>query len=278
MNNSNKLTLFAQTPSVTQSLPRHNPYVPCMTFNSAFIPKTTNRTAGFTPFPSHALPEKRKLDYSSSGKTIRNVSCRKFLSVGEMNNANKMFFYLGPDGVAIFIAARGYPEGLYGYWAPAMRAVLEGIANKTSKWAALVHRLNITSVFPVKDINTGMAKKFHFAGGSKSMDEKCLVFVFDSISDCNSNNCTAICTNLCNEFNNLFDLKISVGGNAVDHGASPKNSLDEILLTEDVVNLAMMSYLDAIQNGKFFADAALVQSYFAYTANPIELFRDYLHE
>ena len=62
----------------------------------------------------------------------------------------------------------------------------------------------------------------------------------------------------------------------MDHGESPKNSLDEILLTEDVVNLAMMSYLDAIQNGNFFANTALVHSYFAYTNNPVELFRDYI--
>ena len=108
------------------------------------------------------------------------------------------------------------------------------------------------------------------------MDEKCLVFVFDSVRDCNKNTCTAICTNLCSEFNNLFDIKISVGGNAVDHGATAKKSLDEILLTEDVVNLAMMSYLDAIQNGNFFADTDLVRSYFGYTANPVELFRDYI--
>ena len=37
-----------------------------------------------------------------------------------------------------------------------------------------------------------------------------------------------------------------------------------------------MSYLDAIQNGNFFADTDLVRSYFAHTANPIVLFKDYI--
>ena len=53
-------------------------------------------------------------------------------------------------------------------------------------------------------------------------------------------------------------------------------SLDSMFLTEDVVNIALMSYLDAIQDGSFFSDTALVRQYFLSTANVPDLFKDYL--
>ena len=206
-----------KTPSVktpAQPGPRYNPYVPRMSFASGIVPKTTNKTAGFTPYPACARPEKRKLDYSSTGKTKRNVGKQRVLSTCETSTANKMFYIMLPDGNVVFVANRGHPHGAYGYWAPAIRAVTEGILNRNGRWGPFVERLNITSVFPIKDPNTGLPRKFHFAGRSKSMNIMCIVYVFQSVKDCTEAACDSICTNLVNEFNNLFDIKIAFGGNA----------------------------------------------------------------
>jgi len=198
-----------------------------MTFNSACIPKTTNRTAGRTPFPRFLLPEKRKLDYLSTGKTVRKVSRQRLLSTVEMNNANKLFYTILPDSVASFFAVRGYPKEPNGYMQPALNTISDALTSSTSKYNDLVQRLNITSVLPIVDINTGQPKKFHLANGTRSMNIRCLVYIFDSVSDCNKNILDKMCTNLCNEFNNLFSIKISFGGNSENYGMERKLSLDE---------------------------------------------------
>ena len=84
------------------------------------------------------------------------------------------------------------------------------------------------------------------------MDVKAIVYTFDSVHDCTDTVCDGICTNLIQEFNNLFNLRIAFGGNAARAGSTSFVSLDELFLTEDVVNLAMVSYFDAISNGTFF--------------------------
>ena len=48
--------------------------------------------------------------------------------------------------------------------------------------------------------------------------------------------------------------------------------MNEWFLTKDVVNLALMSYLEAIQDGTFFSDKELVCQYFSQTDNISELF------
>ena len=73
---------------------RHLPpisYVPCISFPSAMVPKTTNCTTGMTPYPTFTLQAKRKLDYSSTGKTVHKGSKQKLLSVTEQHNQNKIF-------------------------------------------------------------------------------------------------------------------------------------------------------------------------------------------
>ena len=122
-----------------------NRYTPRMSFPSAMVPKTTNRTTGHTPFPAFV---KRKLDYSSTGKTVRKVSRKKLLSVSEINNQNKMFYHILPDGHAAFFSARGYPDGPTGYWQPAIHACSEALSSEQSKYSDLVSRLNITTILP----------------------------------------------------------------------------------------------------------------------------------
>ena len=113
-----KHTVTKSTTNTPKTVP-FNRYTPRMSFPSAMVPKTTNRTARHTPFP--AMP-KQKLDYSCTGKTIRKVSRKGLLSVSEINNQNKMFYHILPDGHAAFFSARGYPEGPTGYWQPAIRS------------------------------------------------------------------------------------------------------------------------------------------------------------
>ena len=43
------------------------------------------------------------------------------------------------------------------------------------------------------------------------MDIKTIVYMFDSVNDCNEQSCDGIYTNLVQEFNNLFNIKIASG-------------------------------------------------------------------
>ena len=256
-----------------------NPYARRMTFSSAMVPKTTNHTAGYTPYLMHHLPARKQVTYSSTGKTRRSVSNQPLVAQSEVHSANKLFYDIGPDGIAIFYTARGYPQGPHGYWAPTIKGVCEALTNEHSRWAEMVARLGISSVLPLLDKMTGQARKFHFANGTKVMDIKAIVYIFDDIQDCNEHALDSICTNLVTEFNSKFDIRITFGGNAVRFGGTTKECLADIFLLEDVINLAMMSYLDAIQDGTFFNDTELVASYFG-TANDnvFDLFREYLPE
>ena len=196
----------------------------------------------------------------------------------EMNNKNKLFFTILPDGVAAFFAARGYPKGPNGYLQPALNAVSDALTRPNSKYNDLVQRLNITSVLPIVDSNTGQPKTFHFANGTKIVNIRCIVYIFYSVDNCNENNLSNICTNLCNEFNNLFNIKISFGGNAEKYGLARNKSIDEWFLTKDVINLAMMSYQEAITSQTFFfQDEDLARKYFRSNEVVPQLFQDYFN-
>jgi len=72
--------------------------------------------------------------------------------------------------------------------------------------------------------------------------------------------------------NTKFDVKLSVGGNAARYGMRKHKSLDTQFLTEDVVNLALMSYQESIEDGSFFHDTELVSEYFSHTTDVLGLF------
>ena len=147
--------------------------------------------------------------------------------------------------------ACGYLEGPTSHWQPAICACSEALPTEQSKYGKLVTRLIITTILHLRDLNTGQAKKLHYAGGTKSMGIKTIVFIFDSVKDCTETVCNRIGTNLYNKFNNLFNIKITFGGNAVNCGSSVKGSLEEFFLTEDAINLAMASYFNSIGNQTF---------------------------
>ena len=56
------------------------------------------------------------------------------------------------------------------------------------------------------------------------MNIKTFVFTFDSVNDCNKNIGDSICTNLVNEFTNLFNICIAFGGNTENIGCPAKKS------------------------------------------------------
>ena len=78
------------------------------------------------------------------------------------------------------------------------------------------------------------------------MDNKIIVYMFNSVNNCNKKSCNGTSANLIQEFNNMFNIKIAFGGNAANFGCAEKKSLDDFFLTKDVVNLAMTSYLKAL--------------------------------
>ena len=121
-------------------------------------------------------------------------------------------------------------------------------------------------------MNTGLAKKLHYAKGAKQTLCKAIVYIFDNISDNNTTNCDKICSHLVCEANLPFNINIAFGGNAEAYGSEILTSLDAKFLDEDVANLAMMSYHKAINNLSFFRDTALVRQYFQYCPNVQELF------
>ena len=67
-------------------------------------------------------------------------------------------------------------------------------------------------------------------------------------------------------------VKISMGGNAAKFGSAVPESLDSKFLDEDVANLAMLSYREAIIDRSFFQDEVLVSQYFRYCPDVQALF------
>ena len=183
-----------------------------------------------------------------------------------------MFYDILPDGIVCFYAAQATPDGPSGFLAPFLNALVEAIALPTSKWGRLLERHHITSVLPLKDMRTGVAQKFYYANGTRSMDRKGIVYVFGNITENNTKNCDEICTNLVREAFDTFNIKIAMGGNAADFGLPVLTSLDSKFLAEDVANLAMLSYKEAILDRSFFTDGDLVNQYFQYCPDVQELF------
>ena len=139
-----------------------NNYVTRMTFPSALVPKTTNKTAGTTPYPSFDQNIKRKLEYKENNTTDRVVQRKvhrtKFLSVHESMTQNKMWYNILPNGVVCFYAAQGSPQGQSGFLAPLLKALVEGLSGDDNRTGLLNH-VHVTSVLPLKDLRTGGAKK-----------------------------------------------------------------------------------------------------------------------
>ena len=103
------------------------------------------------------------------------------------------------------------------------------------------------------------------------MNIKAIVYIFDSICDNHVSKCNEMCTNLVREANDVFSVGMSFGGDSAAYGVKI-SSLDEKFLQEDVANLAMMCYHEAVVDHSFFVDEVLVRQYFMYCPNVQHLF------
>ena len=155
---------------------------------------------------------------------------------------------------------------------PVIHAINDALQNPSSKWNALVSKCDITATLPIRDPSTGQPKIMYFSRGTKTMKVSCIVSIRDDVAENTEQNGSAWCHMLVREINEKFDVKIAFGGNASHYGADDMSSLESQFLTDDVVNLALMSYQDSIENGSFFLDTVLVNQYFSHTRDVKGLF------
>ena len=66
---------------------------------------------------------------------------------------------------------------------------------------------------------------------------------------------------------------LTYGGDATLNGMPPVLSLDQILVPDDVANLAFSLYEEKIIDGSFFTDGDLMDSYFKHTDDVISIFK-----
>ena len=187
------------------------------------VPKTTNRMAGYTPYPTYfKRPSNETKLFLCTGKTVRSVVRCPLQSVNVMHLINKMFYHILPDGNAAFFVSKGNPEGPVGWWYPALQAIDHAFRDPNSPHWAMTQRLNIKTVLPFVDVDTGMVKKYVYSNGTRETKYMSIVYTFDNVSDCTVTVCDEICTNLVREFNKLFQLKLVFGGNASNYGVQQK--------------------------------------------------------
>ena len=148
----------------------------------------------------------------------------------------------------------------------------EALQDPSSKWSSLLTACEVTAALPLRDQSTGQAKIMRFSHGTKTMNISCIVAIRDNVAENTEANGDAWCNMLVRAINPKFDVKLSYGGNDARYGMSEHESLDSQFLTEDVVNLALMSYQESIEDGSFFQDAELVSEYFSHTTDVLGLF------
>ena len=195
------------------------------------------------------------------------------ISTTEMGNQNKLWYNILPGGHIAAFATKGRPDGPVGYIQPAIRAMVDALQDPTSKWSSLITSCGVRAVLPIRNNATGQAKFFHFDSGRKWMNVSCIVGIRDNAEDNTEVSGDAWCNHLVRAINTNFDVKIAYGGNAARYGMEVHQSLDSQFLTDDVANLALLSYQDSIENGSFFEDDQLVFEYFAYTPDVQGLFK-----
>ena len=187
-------------------------YIPTFTFPRDIIPKTTNKTAGHTPYINLA---KRKVEYEQElgknqsnyaskrtkvPKVLRSVRKGQILSYAATSAQNKLFYDILPDGVICAYAAKGYPTGLPGFLQPALRALTETLTQENRVAGHLSSVINITSVLPVKDGKTNHAQQLTYANGKKTMDVQAIIYVYDNVEENTVANGDTWCNNLISQF------------------------------------------------------------------------------
>ena len=238
---------------------------------SEFVPKTTNRTAGVTPF----LNVPRKIQFSASGITskkqcVRNVQKFRMFPHHKQLSMNKLYYLLCPDGILAAFAFKG-PIGNSspGFLGSAVSTFTKALQTEfpDQNQNALIDKTKVLSVLPVKDPITHQLKTFQYDNGKKTMYQYAFVHVHDDV-ECNNHSFANNWTReLVATLNQRFNANIYYGGNAGSQHFPVLTSLDQLFQIEDVANLAMVAYKESIRNGSFFDDIELFSKYFKDPAN-----------
>ena len=211
---------------------------------------------------------------AGKAKCVRKFNNGGLVSQSEINNTNMLWWTKLPDDTKAAFATKGSPTDPVGYIQPVLKALTTALQDPLNKWSSLVTKCNITAILPIRDPDTGHSKVMRFANGTRSMNVNCIVSVVGKVSENTDANGDAWCTILVCKIKEHFGIRISFGGNSANYGMSLHMSLDSQFLTEDVANLALMSYQDSISDGSIFEDHELVQQYFAHTTDVRGLFDD----
>ena len=267
-----------KTPSSTSSSPSAKPDV-----NSAFtfpskIPKTTNKTAGITPYP-HDLKRRLEFPEASANPTSpkRKVKQTGFVDHTQSIKMNKLWYELLPDGVIYAFAAKGKPNGERGYTGFAFTHLSAGLNDEDNEYHKVARNACIMSCLPLKDPLTLKAQTYsytHQDGRQITVDVRGFVYMHDDPTMNNHPNAQAWCRNLVKVLNANWNCKLHYGGSAAQYGLPAAESLDQVFLTSDVANLAWNAYEDTLRDGTFWDDTDLVQNYFANTPNARALIED----
>ena len=156
------------TPNNSNFSKHFNRYTPNTNTNqvaslpSAAVPKTTNATAGRTPYTNLTDLNKRKLDFDESKDSSVKMSPMKkgkgIISMSMRDNMNFWFYIEHPDGWVSSFAARGKPTGKPGYVGDAFKDVTKSLQNP-EETPSFAQQAMVSSVQPRKDSLTSRAKK-----------------------------------------------------------------------------------------------------------------------
>ena len=201
----------------------------------------------------------------------RNVRHKSFVSSVDKTNQNLLWYLDLEDGWTYAWAAKGTPDGHVGYLGQAPRELLHALSDPTSNYQGMVKTCGITSVLTLRDENGGEKTLSFGEYHDKVMKVRCFVHVHEDLETSNGRSwATALVQNL----NRRFNLRLAFGGNAADFGFEKPACLEEVFLTDDVANLAMIPYGKAVQDGTFFDNEELVGKYFLPTTYAQEVFKN----
>ena len=197
------------------------------------------------------------------------------LSYGATYNQNKLYYLILSDGITASWAVKGKPDGPPWYLVEAMLTSNIILQGNSQQWDAPAQSIKITSLLLIRNCHIDMAMTLKYANGTRSMEVCSIVHMNENISDNTTTNTDAWCTNLVYQFVNFFCImRLAFRGNADNFDMNKIESLDKIFLSQDVANLAILSYVELIRDHSFFSDIELFSKYFTCTLNVSDAFRD----
>lgn len=245
---------------------------------SAIIPKTTNKTAGSTPYVNVSNLQKRKLNFDENmgGAKVRMSPNRRSTVISDTMKKGMtfMFYEEHEDGWVSTFTAKGKPSGYPGYIGDAFNLASKSLQDP--RYSDFAQLLILSTIIPKKDKVTSNAKMYSYEKTEHGRVEtiafphKCFVqnklFLPDdmSVSDW--------CRHQVDVINGKYNLNLIYGGNARPDG-SQTLSLDSEFVAADVATLAFSLYEDAIKDGSFFHDQTLLKKYFRHHTDVVALFQ-----